>query len=152
MQPKSCQIAIIGSLFAAIVLSGCLTRYLEENAARMDAQMKEQSTEIAQQRKAIEALSAGQTLSDTKKLECERAFREYFDKAQISTNRDQAIDLYQKGLGICPDDDVAHYELGRALANAGRYGEAEKEFETALKINPGFVDAKSQLELVRNRK
>jgi tetratricopeptide (TPR) repeat protein len=60
--------------------------------------------------------------------------------------------LYRQGLAICPDDDVAHYELGRALVNTGRYGEAEREFEAALKVNPGFADAKNQLDLVRSRK
>jgi tetratricopeptide (TPR) repeat protein len=78
-----------------------------------------------------------------------RAFREYFDKAQSSTNRDQVILLYRDGLAICPDDDVAHYELGRALADAGRRTEAEKEFEAALKINPDFGDARRQLDAIR---
>ena len=47
-------------------------------------------------------------------------------------HREETIDLYNQGLAICPDDDVAHYELGRALADAGRSAQAEKEFETAL--------------------
>ena len=138
-------------VFSAI-LSGCLTGYLEENAKRMEAQIKEQDAEIARQRQDLEALRAGRPIPDAKSQECERAFREYFDKAQLSTNREQAIDLYRKGLGVCPDDDVAHYELGRALADAGRYGEAEREFETALKINPRFTDARNQLDAVRKRR
>jgi tetratricopeptide (TPR) repeat protein len=52
-------------------------------------------------------------------------------------------------LTICPDDDVAHYELGRALADAGRPADAEREYETALKINPDFGDARRQLEALR---
>ena len=139
-------------LLVSLFLSGCLTGYLQENSARMDAQLKEQSAEIEQQRKELEALRAGRPLPDTKNQECERAFREYFDRAQLSTNRDEAIDLYRKGLGICPNDEVAHFELGRALVDTGRYGEAEREFEAALKINPGFIDAKNQLEAVRNRR
>jgi tetratricopeptide (TPR) repeat protein len=138
-------------VFSAI-LSGCLTGYLEENAKRMDAQIKEQDAEIARQRQDLEALRAGRPIPDAKSQECERAFREYFDKAQLSTNREQAIDLYRKGLGVCPDDDVAHYELGRALADAGRYGEAEREFEAALKITPRFTDARNQLDAVRKRR
>lgn len=136
----------------SVILSGCLTGYLEENAKRMDAQIKEQDAEIARQRQDLEALRAGRPIPDAKSQECERAFREYFDKAQLSTNREQAIDLYRKGLGVCPDDDVAHYELGRALADAGRYGEAEREFEAALKINPRFTDARNQLDAVRKRR
>jgi tetratricopeptide (TPR) repeat protein len=152
MQLKSCQTLIRVSLLATIVLSGCLTGYLEENAARMDTQMKQQNAEIEQQRRELEALRAGRPLQDQKQEACNRAYRDYFDKAQLSTNRDQGIDLYRQGLAICPDDDVAHYELGRALVNAGRYGEAEREFEAALKVNPGFADAKNQLDLVRSRK
>ncbi|HTF93580.1 MAG TPA: tetratricopeptide repeat protein, partial [Verrucomicrobiae bacterium] len=65
---------------------------------------------------------------------------------------EQTIDLYNQGLAICPDDDVAHYELGRALADAGRAAEAEKEFDTALRINPDFADARRQLENVRKNR
>jgi tetratricopeptide (TPR) repeat protein len=97
----------------------------------------------------LEALAAGQQVQDQKQQDCVRAFREYFDKAQSSTNRDQVILLYRDGLAICPDDDVAHYELGRALADAGRRAEAEKEFEAALKINPDFGDARRQLDAIR---
>lgn len=152
MLPNSYQIAIRIFLLIVLGLSGCLTGYLEENSAKMDAQIKQQTAEIEQQRRELEALRAGRSLPDPKQEVCIRAFRDYFEKAQLSTNRDQAIDLYRQGLAICPEDDVAHYELGRAFADAGRYGEAEKEFEAALKINPGFADAKNQLDAVRNRK
>ena len=152
MRITSCRTRAQSIFLAGIFLSGCLTGYLEENAKRMDAQLKEQEAEIARQRKELEALGGGRPLADPRSQECERAFREYFDKAQLSTNRDQAIDLYREGLGLCPDDDVAHYELGRALADAGRYGEAEREFEAALRINPRFTDARNQLDAVRKRK
>lgn len=135
-----------------VFLSGCITGYLERNAERMDAQMKEQSAEIEQQGKDLENLRAGRPIPDLKRQECDRAFRDYYDKAQLSTDRNQAIELYRQGLALCPDDDVAHYELGRALADAGRYEEAEKEFEAALKLNPGFVDARNQLDAVRKRR
>ena len=39
--------------------------------------------------------------------------------------------------------------LGRAFVDAGRRGEAEKEFEAALKINPGFAEARRQLDSLR---
>jgi len=55
-------------------------------------------------------------------------------------------------LALCPDDEVAHYELGKTLADRGRYAEAEREFEAALKTNPDFVDAKNQLEAVRKNR
>src|SRR6476659_6564863 len=121
----------------ALMWAGCNSEALERQA------------EIIRQRKELEALAAGQQVQDQKQQDCVRAFREYFDKAQSSTNRDQVILLYRDGLAICPDDDVAHYELGRALADAGRRAEAEKEFEAALKINPDFGDARRQLDAIR---
>jgi tetratricopeptide (TPR) repeat protein len=127
---------------------GCMSEVLDRQAE----QIRQQNEEIARQRKEIEALATGQQLQDSQQQDCNRAFREYFDKAQLSTNRDEVLSLYRKGLEICPDDDVAHYELGRALADTGRRAEAEKEFEAALKINPGFVEARRQLEALRNNR
>ena len=144
----------ITGLFTAFMfcatLASCLTGYLEEDLKRQQEQMKEQNAEIARQRELLEAIRQGKAPPDPKQQECTRAFRDYFDKAQLSTNRDEVISLYRQGLGICPDDDVAHYELGRALVDAGRRAEAETEFDAALKINPGFAEARRQLDALRN--
>jgi len=138
--------------FLALVLllsfPGCMSEVLDRQAE----QIRQQNEEISRQRKEIEALATGKQLQDSQQQDCNRAFREYFDKAQLSTNRDEVLSLYRKGLEICPDDDVAHYELGRALADTGRRTEAEKEFEAALKINPGFAEARRQLEALRNNR
>ena len=128
------------------LISGCMSEALERQAE----QIRQQSEEINRQRKELEALAAGKQVQDQKQQDCDRAFRDYFDKAQLSTNRDEVISLYRQGLGLCPDDDVAHYELGRALVDAGRRSEAEKEFDAALKINPGFAEARRQLDALRN--
>jgi tetratricopeptide (TPR) repeat protein len=119
---------------------------------RQAEQIRQQEAEIARQRTELEALAAGQKIQDQKYKDCVRAFRDYFDKAQLATSRDEAISLYRQGLAICPDDDVAHYELGRALADAGRSAEAAEAFEAALKINPEFDEAKRQLEAVRSKR
>src|ERR1041384_3275948 len=132
-------------LSIVLVAAACNSEGLERQAG----QIREQEQEIARQRKELEALAAGQQIQDQKQQDCNRAFRDYFDKAQQSTNREQTIALYRDGLTICPDDDVAHYELGRALADAGRPADAEREYETALKINPDFGDARRQLEALR---
>jgi tetratricopeptide (TPR) repeat protein len=134
--------------FAALVWTACSSEVLERQAE----QIRQQNEEIARQRKELEALAAGKQIQDQKEEDCRRAFRDYFDKAQLSTHREQAISLYRQGLAICPDDDVAHYELGRALADAGNSAEAAKEFEAALKINPGFADARRQLDAVRKNR
>jgi tetratricopeptide (TPR) repeat protein len=139
-------------IFALVGLIGLLAGCMSEALERQAEQIRQQSEEIARQRKELEALAGGKQVQDQKQQDCNRAFREYFDKAQLSTNRDEVISLYRQGLGLCPDDDVAHYELGRALVDAGRRPEAEKEFDAALKINPGFAEARRQLDALRNNR
>jgi tetratricopeptide (TPR) repeat protein len=131
-----------------MVFSACSSEVLEKQAE----QIKQQELEIARQRKDLEAMLTGQKLQDQKQQDCNRAFREYFEKAQLSTDRDQAIVLYREGLSLCADDEVAHYELGRALADRGRYLEAEREFEAALNLKPDFTDAKRHLEAARQNR
>lgn len=140
---------LITGLVLAMTLSSCLTGYLEEDLKKQREQIEQQNIELGRQRQELEALATGKQLQDRKQQDCSRAFRDYFDKAQLSTSRDEVISLYRQGLQLCPDDDVAHYELGRALVDAGRRGEAESEFDAALKINPGFAEARRQLDQLR---
>jgi tetratricopeptide (TPR) repeat protein len=135
------------ALVAVFALPACRSEILEKQAE----QIKQQEIEIARQRQEINDLLAGQQARDQKQRDCNRAFSDYFEKAQSSSDRERAIALYRDGLALCPDDEVARYELGKALADRGRYKEAELEFEAALRINPEFVDAKKQLEAVRKK-
>ena len=48
---------------------------------------------------------------------------------------DEAIDAYQKAVKIWPSSDN-HYALGQAYMNAGRFSEADQEFETVLRMDP----------------
>jgi tetratricopeptide (TPR) repeat protein len=139
---------ILSVAVCATLLAACMAEVLDRQAE----QIRQQNEEIARQRKEIDALAAGKQVQDQKQQDCGRAFRDYFDKAQLSTNRDETIALYRQGLQLCAEDDVAHYELGRALTDAGRRGEAEQEFEAALKINPGFAEARRQLDALRNNR
>lgn len=139
---------ILTMVVCATLLAACMSEVLDRQAE----QIRQQNEEIARQRQEHEALAAGKQVQDQKQQDCRRAFRDYFDKAQLSTNRDDTIALYRQGLQLCAEDDVAHYELGRALADAGRRGEAEKEFEAALSINPGFAEARRQLDALRNNR
>jgi tetratricopeptide (TPR) repeat protein len=129
-------------------LPSCNTEILRQQ----EEQIKAQQEEIARQRKEIEELAAAKKREEQKRLDCNRAFRDFFDKAQASDDRQQAVSLYREGLGLCPDDDVAHYELGKALSDLGRYAEAEKEFAAAVTLNPDFQDAEQQLEAVRKKR
>jgi tetratricopeptide (TPR) repeat protein len=142
------RITVVFSLTLIVFLPGCNSEVLEKQAE----QIKQQEAEIARQRQEIEALKAGQKIQDQKQQDCNRAFRDFFEKAQAIADRDKAISLYREGLALCPDDDIAHFELGKMLAAAGRNDDAQQEFEAALKINPGFIEAKNQLDaLQKNR-
>lgn len=144
------RLALLLSL--TVLLSGCLTGYLEEDLQKQREQLEQQKAEMAKQRQELDALRAGQQLQNQQNRDCNRAFREYFDKAQALQDRAKAIELYQQGLAICPEDDVAHFELAQLLAAQGDKGGAEKEFEAALKINPGFDEARRQLDALRQQR
>jgi tetratricopeptide (TPR) repeat protein len=139
---------VLSVLLVAAILPACNSEVLQKQAE----QLKKQDEEIARQRAEINALLATQKVQEQQRRDCNRAFREFFDKAQGASDRDTAIALYREGLALCPDDDVAHYELGKTLMDTGQTREAENEFEAALKINPGFVDAKKQLDSIRKSK
>ena len=141
----NCAILIVA---AVLTTAGCNSELIERQAE----QIRQQEEEIVRQRKELDAMMAGQKVLDQKQQDCNRAFRDYFEKAQSTNDRDQIIVLYRKGLELCADDEVAHYELGRALAESGRNTEAEKEFAAALKINPSFGDAQRQLDAVRKNR
>lgn len=132
----------------SLLIAACNSELLEKQAE----QIKQQGEEIARQRKEIEALQTAQQMQDQKRRDCNRAFREYFEKAQGTKEGERAIALYRQGLGLCPDDDVAHYELGKVLVRQGQSAEAEKEFEAALKINPDFLDAQRELDALRGKR
>ncbi len=69
---------------------------------------------------------------DAKKTESEKAFEE-------------AVRAYEKWLKANPEDDVAHYYLGRTYAKLMKDDEAEESFEKAVKIKP--EDSEYQTEL-----
>jgi tetratricopeptide (TPR) repeat protein len=149
VKTQAARFQIIGFFFfVAAIMPGCNSEVLEKQAE----QIKQQEAEIARQREEINALMAGQKLEEQKRHDCNRAFREYFETAKATADREKAIALYRDGLALCPDDEVAHYELGKALADRGQYADAEKELEAALKINPDFVDAKKQLEDIQKKR
>ena len=56
--------------------------------------------------------------------------------------------LFARMVETSPQAPVAHYGLGRVLAQAGRYLEAEREFREATRLLPDFTDAYTQLGVV----
>jgi tetratricopeptide (TPR) repeat protein len=130
----------------SIFLFGCETEAIRRN----DDLLRQQETEIRQLRREVEADRAVKKREEQRTQDCTIAFRS-FEKVQSVGEPRDAVALYREGLKLCPDDDVAHYELGKILAGMGRSDEARAEFEAALKINPTFQGAKQELEKLQKR-
>lgn len=56
-----------------------------------------------------------------------------------------AIAHYQQALASNPDCAVCHYNIGNALKEQGKQSDAIASFEQALKLNPAFADARSNI-------
>jgi len=131
-------------LFTSIFLYACETELMRQQAE----QIRLQQEEMARLKRENEELQGAKEKEAEKRAACNRAFRD-FEKAQAAKNPRDAISLYRDGLRLCPDDDVAHYELGKILYRMGRAQEARGEFEAALKINPRFRGAQQELEKIK---
>lgn len=123
------------------LISACETEAIRKN----DEILRQQETEIEQLRRENAAFRAEKEKGEQKTQACNRAYGS-FEKAQAARAPREAVALYRDGLKLCPDDDVAHYELGKILAGMGRQQEAHEEFEAALKINPNFKGARLEME------
>ncbi|HEX9445588.1 MAG TPA: tetratricopeptide repeat protein [Candidatus Binatia bacterium] len=147
MKPHFLSIACF--LAALLFLSACEPEQIRRN----DDILRRQEEELRQLREEKRRMETGERRTDAGREErrrdgdCSRAFRT-FEQAQAARSPAEAAALYREGLDLCPDDEVAHYELGRILADMGRLQEARREFETALQINPNFQGARRELDLL----
>ena len=64
---------------------------------------------------------------------------------------DRAIRMFNKSLGIRPNDADIHYNLGWANYKKGSVDIAEKEFKTALELNPNLAEAHNLLGIIYNQ-
>jgi len=71
---------------------------------------------------------------------------EYFDRATRARNLDRKVGLMRQGLRLCPRNPAAHNDLGVALMLRGDYAEARKHFGHALKLDPGYIPARRNME------
>jgi superkiller protein 3 len=58
---------------------------------------------------------------------------------------DEAEEAYRRAVGVNPDDDDAHFNLGIALARQRRFAEAVEQYELTLRIYPDYLEAKNNL-------
>jgi tetratricopeptide (TPR) repeat protein len=59
---------------------------------------------------------------------------------------DEAISLTRELISLEPVNATHHYNLGAMLKAKKQYEEAKAEFEEALKLNPGYEEAKKELQ------
>ena len=60
----------------------------------------------------------------------------------------EAIDITRKGIEFEQDSTQLHYNLGCYLNQNGQKGDAVKEFQTVLRIDPEHKPAKQELEKI----
>jgi tetratricopeptide (TPR) repeat protein len=117
---------------------------LEQQRAEL-ARLKAESEKMRQEAEALRQ----QSQKETKEREaCNQAFYS-FDVGRKAGDTAEAIAKYQEGLALCPNDDVAHNELGEIYMRMGRKAEAAAEFQAALRINSNFSRAQRNLDAVQ---
>ncbi|MGE0684121.1 MAG: tetratricopeptide repeat protein [Candidatus Binatia bacterium] len=99
-------------------------------------------------RQEAEALRQQKQKEETEREACNQAFYA-FDTGRKAGDTDEAIAKYREGLELCPNDDVAHNELGEIYMRMGRRAEAAAEFQAALRINPNFSRAQRNFDAVQ---
>jgi tetratricopeptide (TPR) repeat protein len=117
---------------------------LEQQRADL-ARLKEESEKLRQE---AEALQQQRQHEDKERKACNQAFLA-FEAGRKAGDNENAIARYREGFALCPNDDVAHNELGEIYLRLGRKAEAAAEFEAALRINPNFSQAQKNLDAVR---
>lgn len=70
------------------------------------------------------------------------------DLAKAGKNQD-AAERYRESLGFRSDDSDLHAKLGVVLASLGRFGEAQSEFQVAMRIDPGSAAARQGLATIQ---
>lgn len=137
-------IAIVCLVLVFAVGAGCETQAIRDNREIL----RRQEEELAALR-AEDQRRRGEAERDRREEQTYQACRDAFvsfERAQAAPSAREAETLYREGLAMCPNDDVAHYELGRILADEGRRGDARDEFEAALNLNPNFTGAREELD------
>jgi Flp pilus assembly protein TadD len=61
----------------------------------------------------------------------------------------EALDYFDRAVGISPDSVEAHFNRGVALAKLGRIDEATVEFSRVLTLKPDTDAARHWLEILR---
>jgi tetratricopeptide (TPR) repeat protein len=63
------------------------------------------------------------------------------DMYQAGGQPDKALAAWEGARDIAPDNPDAHNKVGIAYMERRRYDDAIREFEAAVKVNPGFTES-----------
>ena len=63
---------------------------------------------------------------------------------------DEALDSFDRAIAIEPRYAEAHNNLGILCAQQGRLADARRHWEQALRLAPGFEDARRNLDLLQS--
>ncbi len=78
-------------------------------------------------------------------------FNEFGINLRKSGMFSQAVEYYEKGLAISPEDEHLHYNAARAAYEQNDVPKARQHLEQALGLNPGFAEARSFLDLLHKK-
>jgi tetratricopeptide (TPR) repeat protein/mono/diheme cytochrome c family protein len=73
------------------------------------------------------------------------------DQLADSGRHEQAAEQYRDAIVYRPSDAELHNNLGVVLARLGRFGEAQSQFQAALRINPSLESAKKALDAIQSQ-
>ncbi|MDR2095250.1 MAG: tetratricopeptide repeat protein [Treponema sp.] len=62
--------------------------------------------------------------------------------------RDKAYNIFRKGLTLDINNPMLHFNYGRALEANGRFGDAIREYQAALRSKPGWLEPLNNLGIV----
>ena len=64
---------------------------------------------------------------------------------------ERAIEHFRKALATNPQNALAHYNLAVSLSNLGRFGDAERELNVSVLLQPWFSQAYTARGLAQGR-
>ncbi len=70
-------------------------------------------------------------------------------KKRSERSFERAVDAYEKWIEANPEDDSAHFDLGRTYSKLMKDEEAEKAFEQAVKLKPEDSEYQTELGAIR---
>jgi TolB-like protein/Flp pilus assembly protein TadD len=103
-------------------------------------QHRRRSHEFARQlfERAIE-LDPGYALAHSGVADCCSFLYQYFDASEANLNK--AISASRRALDLAPQLAESHASAGLAISLTGKFDEAQKEFEEAMRLNPKSFEA-----------